>query len=131
MSKELIILQKVEDMAVYAYLCIEQFPKSHKFTLGERFQSLIFEIISLIVTCNRRYHKKTTLQELDIRLDTLRSLVRIAKTLKVLPFHKYEHWAKLNDEIGRLLGGWIRSMGGAGKEGPQQVSDEGVALDGA
>lgn len=36
MSKDLIILQKTEDMAVYAYQCIEQFPRGYKFTLGER-----------------------------------------------------------------------------------------------
>lgn len=112
MPNELIILQKVEDMATYAYHCIEQFPKSHKFTLGERLQILLEEIMVLIITCNKRYHKKTTLQDLDIRLDTLRSFVRIAKSLKVLPFHKYEHWSELNDEIGRLLGGWIKSMEG-------------------
>ncbi|MBU6429828.1 MAG: diversity-generating retroelement protein Avd [Cyanobacteria bacterium REEB65] len=110
MAKELILLQKVEDMATYAYHCIEQFPKAYKFTLGEQLQHVILDLLSLIITCNKRYHKKTTLQEIDIRLDTLRSLVRMAKDLKILPFHKYEHWARLDDEIGRLLGGWIRSM---------------------
>jgi len=112
MVRDLVILQKVEDMATYAYLCIEQFPKSHKFTLGERIQVLIQEIMQLIIACNKRYHKKTTFQELDIHLELLRSLVRVAKSLKILPFHKYEHWAALNDEIGRLLGGWIKSMEG-------------------
>ena len=112
MAKELVILQKVEDMAAYAYLCIEQFPKSHKFTIGERIQALMQEIIQLIIACNKKYHKKTTFQEIDIHLEALRSFVRIAKSLKILPFHKYEHWSALNDEIGRLLGGWIRSMDG-------------------
>ena len=110
MAKELVILQKVEDMAAYAYLCIEQFPKSHKFTIGERIQMLIQEIMQLIIACNKKYYKKTTFQEIDIHLEALRSFVRIAKSLKILPFHKYEHWASLNDEIGRMLGGWIKAM---------------------
>ena len=110
MSSELIILQKTEDMAAYAYQCIEQFPKTYRFTLGERLQIVTEDLISLIITCNRRYHKKTTFQELDIRLDTLRSMVRIAKQLKVLPFNRYEQWAARNDEIGRLIGGWLRSL---------------------
>jgi|1048.fasta_scaffold21872_2 hypothetical protein len=116
MSKDLIILQKTEDMAVYAYQCIEQFPKGYKFTLGERIQIQIEELISIIITCNRRYHKKTTLHELDVRLDTLRIMVRMARTLKILPFNRYEHWAGLNDEIGRLIGGWIRSFEGPPRE---------------
>ena len=37
-------------------------------------------------------------------------MVRIAKQLKVLPFNRYEQWAARNDEIGRLIGGWLRSL---------------------
>ena len=36
--------------------------------------------------------------------------LRIAKQLKILPFNRYEHWAARNDEIGRLIGGWLRSL---------------------
>jgi len=60
--------------------------------------------------CNKRYHKKTTLQDLDAELDLLRCQVRAAKALGYLDIRKYEHWAKLNDEIGRMIGGWIKSM---------------------
>lgn len=70
----------------------------------------LWNLLRLIVVCNKKYFKKTTLQELDAEIDLLRSQVRLAKDLGYLDFRRYEHWSRLNDEIGRMLGGWIKAM---------------------
>lgn len=50
------------------------------------------------------------MQDVDVQLDLLRSQVRISKDLTYLPFSKYEHWSKLLDELGRMIGGWFKSL---------------------
>lgn len=40
----------------------------------------------------------------------LRSLVRMAHSLKYLSLKAYEKWARQVDEIGRMAGGWIKAM---------------------
>ena len=70
----------------------------------------MFDAAQRLIVCNKRYHKKTTLQELDAELDLLRAQVRLAQQLGWLDFRKYEHWATLLDEVGRMIGGWIKSM---------------------
>jgi four helix bundle protein len=107
--EELQILQKTYDMVQYGYVCLRQFPKSEKFALAAEIKGVMARLLRLIVRANKRYHKKTTLQDVDIELATLRTYVRLAKDLKFLPFRKYENWAKMLDEIGRMLGGWIKS----------------------
>lgn len=97
-------------MISYGYVALRQFPKFERFVLGAEMRQSMWGLLRLIVVCNKRYFKKTTLQELDAELDLLRSQVRIAKDLGYLDFKKYEHWAMLNDEIGRMLGGWIKSL---------------------
>lgn len=110
---DLLIRQRVEAMIEYAYVAMRLFPKSERHVLCAEIRRTVLELLRLVVVCNKRYHKKTTLQELDAELDLLRCQVRLAKNLGFLDMKKYEHWAKLNDEIGRMIGGWVRSLGDA------------------
>jgi len=108
---DLLIRQKCEAMIVYGYVALRQFPKFERHVLAAEIRVSMLGLLRLIVVCNKRYHKKTTLQDLDAELDLLRCQVRLGKELGYLDFQKYETWAKLNDEIGRMIGGWIKSMG--------------------
>jgi four helix bundle protein len=108
--EDLKIRQKCEDMIHYAYIAVRQFPKAEKFTLVSEIKMTMWRLLRLIITCNRRYYKKTILQELDTELDVLRSQIRLAMELKFLSFKKYETWSRLLDEIGRMIGGWMKSI---------------------
>jgi four helix bundle protein len=110
---DLLIRQKTEAMIAYAYVALRQFPKWERHVLAAELRQTLWSLLRLIVVCNKRYYKKTTLQDLDAEIDLLRSQVRLAKELGYLDFRKYEHWSKLNDEIGRMIGGWIKAMGGS------------------
>jgi hypothetical protein len=44
----------------------------------------------------------------NLKLEQLRYLVRLATDLKFLDPRRYEHAARAIDEIGRLVGGWLR-----------------------
>jgi hypothetical protein len=109
---DLEIRRKCEAMVEYGYVALRQFPKFERHVLAAEMRGAMWALLRLIIVCNKRYHKKTTLQELDAELDLLRTQVRMARALGYLDFKKYEIWAKLNDEIGRMVGGWIKSMAG-------------------
>ena len=107
---DLLIRQKIDAMIEYGYVSLRQFPKHEKFVLGAEMRKSMWNLLRLVIICNKRYFKKTTLQDVDVELDLLRSQVRLSKSLEYIDFKKYEHWALMNDEIGRLLGGWIKSL---------------------
>lgn len=107
---DLLVRQKCEAMIQYGYVALRQFPTFERHVLAAEIRTSMLGLLRLIVVCNKRYHKKTTLQDLDAELDLLRCQVRLAKELGYLDFKKYETWAKLNDEIGRMVGGWIKSL---------------------
>lgn len=115
MSEELIIKRKTEEMIQYGYICLGHFPKTERHTLAAEIKTAMFQVLRLIITTQKRYHKKTTLSELDIALELLKSLVRLAKDLTFLPFRQYEHWQRQNAEIGKMLGGWIKSANASGQ----------------
>ena len=104
------VQQRVYDMMLYAYPALEQFPKSQKFSLAQDMKHCMDKIIRLVITANKKYTKKTTLQELDVEIAALKVYVRLAADLKYLPLKKYEVWSGQLVEIGKMVGGWIRSQ---------------------
>lgn len=108
--KDLHVAQKVEDMIQYGYIACRHFPKSERHVLSQELRLSMWRLLRLVIICSKRYHKKTTLQELDAELELLRREIRLAKDIGVLPFKKYEVWSYKLDEIGRMVGGWLRNL---------------------
>lgn len=108
-TEELKIIQKTYDMIQYGYNAISQFPKSEKYALGTDMKRCMHQILELTIVCQKKYYKKTTLQELDVEVTKLKAYTRLAKDLGFLSFKKYEVWSGLNVEIGKMVGGWIKS----------------------
>ena len=49
------------------------------------------------------------LAEVDKSLIRLRAYLRLSRDLKLLSSGQYEHASRMAAEVGRLLGGWIKS----------------------
>ena len=105
----LIIYQKIYDLVLYTFPIIGRFPKSQKFVLGQQIENCLLEIGKLIIYANKLKDKKFKLYEIDIELEKLRFLIRLAKDLKFISIDRYGNFCKLVDEVGRLLGGWLKS----------------------
>nr|BDD46273.1 hypothetical protein 2 [Pseudomonadaceae bacterium] len=112
---DLKIRRKCEDMIAYGYGVLKQFPKAERHVLSQEIRTTMWALLRLIIVCNRRYFKKTTMQDLDAELDLLRGQIRIAQKLGFLPFKNYEVWSRHLDEIGRMVGGWFKSLNEKGR----------------
>lgn len=95
---------------MYGYQALKQFPKHEKHALGAEIRRSMLELQRLIITAFKRYHKKTTLTDLDIELAILKRRVRLAKDLRYLDIKRYQLWTEQLVELGRMIGGWIRSV---------------------
>ena len=109
-KEDLHIQQKIYDMILYAYPALEQMPKSQKFSLAQDMKHCMDKIMRLTISANKKYTKRTTLQELDVEVAALKVYLRIAYDLRYLPPKKYEVWSGMMVEIGKMVGGWIRSQ---------------------
>jgi hypothetical protein len=97
-------------MMQYAYGALAQYPKSEKFALVADIKKCMHRILEHEVEASKKYYKKTTLQELDVDVTILKYYIRLSHDLKFLPNKKYEIWAGMVTEIGRILGGWLKSV---------------------
>ena len=108
----MLIQQKIEDMILYGNKALLGFPRAERYAMAADIKRSMYALYRLVVAANKKYFKKTTLQDADVELAILRNFIRLAanKELRYLPINKYENWAKMLDEIGRMLGGWIKAM---------------------
>ena len=111
-KEDLKILQKIFDMMDYAYPALAQYPKSEKFGLVTDIKHCMDILLERCIEAQKKYYKKTTLQDMDVELMKLRAYIRLSFQLEFLPMKKYEIWAGMLVEIGKMLGGWIKTVNG-------------------
>lgn len=62
----LLILGKIEDMMLYAYPVLNAYPKYERFVLAADIKRCMDQAMERTIEANKKYYKKTTLQELDV-----------------------------------------------------------------
>jgi hypothetical protein len=107
--EKLIIFQKSYDCFLYLHIAIKNFPKSEKFVLAADIKNTFFDMLMLFITANKLQDRRKILIEADVKLDILRFQLRVAKDLQFLKLKQYEILAANLSEIGKMLGGWIKS----------------------
>jgi four helix bundle protein len=109
--EELTIYQRQYDLILYAFPIINGFPKGQRFVLGQQIQNCLLDIAKLIVQANKqRTNRLPILAQADIEIEKLRLLIRLAKDLRMVSVKQYGTLAERINEIGRLLGGWLKSQ---------------------
>jgi len=109
-TSDFMMLQKILDMMEYAYIALRQFPKSEKYALATDIKHCMDLILGYAITAQKRYYKRTTLQEMDVEIAKLRTYIRLAYNLKFISMDKYQNWSDMVVEIGRMLGGWLKTV---------------------
>jgi hypothetical protein len=108
--KNLIIFQKHYDLMLYSFPIIGRFPKNQRYVLGQQIENMMLDIGKLIVHANKLKQKKGKLFEIDIELEKLRMLIRLAMDLKMISPARFGLLSEKIDEIGKLLGGWLKAL---------------------
>lgn len=87
-------------------------PKQDRFTIFERSEAAILEVLECIMQASgeSKKEKLPTLERGSLKLNMLRVFVRLMKDIKTIDGKKYMNAEAAIDEIGRMLGGWIRSI---------------------
>ena len=85
-----------------------QFPKHEKYLMANKVRELGYEIFEAAITVNKRFHKKTTMSDLNVKHEVLRQFVNLAFELKYIDAQKHRVSQLKIDEVGKLIGTWIK-----------------------
>lgn len=108
------------EMTKLLNIYLNHFPAAERYGLAQRIRQSCYEVYELMIEAQKRYQKKTTLTNLDIKHETLRMLVRLAfelgyfrhaaradKDPDALAAKRYLAISQRIDEVGKLIGGWM------------------------
>ncbi|MEO0348944.1 MAG: diversity-generating retroelement protein Avd [Cyanobacteria bacterium P01_A01_bin.15] len=110
MKKELPIVQKTYDLLKWYVPILNKLPREHKFLLGDRMITGLYELMEGLVLARYSSDKLPRLQVLNGRLDLLRHQTRLLLDFELMSVKRYEYAGQLLNDIGRELGGWIRQQ---------------------
>lgn len=105
------IFKKTYDLYKIFYSYRGTITKQDRHTIYQRCENLILELIESILIASQLYKAEKTpiLEKVSVKLNFLRVFLRLMKEVKIIDNRKYATLEELVDEIGRMLGGWIRS----------------------
>ena len=89
---------------------LDNFPRSQKFLLGDRLQTLALDVIESLIDATYTKAPHATLKRVNLLLEKQRVLVRVAYNLRYLDVRRYEFAGRKLDEIGQSVGGWLKTL---------------------
>jgi len=112
MQNEIPIIQKVYDFYRELYLIIPAMPKFDRHVIGAKIQNTCLELLENLLAASHtnKQNKVKFLAKAAIKLDLLKILLRLSEDTKTLQTKKYLVLSEKLQEIGRMLGGWIKSL---------------------
>ena len=105
-----LIITKFYDFLLYLLPQVAKFPRSERYLLGERLETISFEVQELLLEACYTREKLHLLQKVNVKLEQARYYVRLSKDLKLLSLNCYENLSKMLNEIGVQLGGWMKQQ---------------------
>jgi four helix bundle protein len=109
--EELPIFVKWIDFLKWLFLTTDKFPKKARFTFAERINNLALDIVGDLIEARYTKNKVHHLKAANLRLEKLRVLLRICYESQFLSHKGHEHAMYSINEVGKMLGGWMRTSG--------------------
>lgn len=109
--EKLVLERKVEDLLNRdLYPMLKKFPKAEKFSLCQEIKTCCYEMLRFTLLANGVKSKRRTYQEhIDANQKLLLVLLSVACEQKYITRKKLEYLQGKLFEIGRILGGWMKS----------------------
>ena len=85
-----------------------KFPKDERFRLAKRIDDALFDFHKSLNQAIYEKQADVHLRQADLHLQLMRSYLRLAVELKYSSPDQFRNAAEHLDEIGRLLGGWMK-----------------------
>lgn len=105
------IFKKTYDLYKLLYGHRLDVAKQDRYAIWQRSEDCILDVIEKILLASQlsKQDKLPHLEQASVRLNLTRVFVRLMKDTKIIDNRKYVAIESEIDEVGRMLGGWIKS----------------------
>ena len=86
-----------------------KFPREQRFVVAQRLQNTALDYMECLYMATDGMQQVQALRRADIKLKQLRFYLRLSHDLQLINLRRFEHASKLVEELGRLLGAWLKN----------------------
>ena len=106
------IFNRLYNLLCFWYSHTKKIPKFDRYTIAQKIFDILLETLLIIQQAQfqKPYQKKLTLEKASQSLGTVKILIRLTHDLNIVDQKKYLYLEKNLQEIGCMLGGWIKSL---------------------
>lgn len=109
---ELPIFIKWLDYLKWLLQTVEKFPKRCRATFTDRMINMGFDVVEDLTEARYTRNKIVTLRRANLTIEKLRLMTRIAFESRLLSQQSYKHAVYSMNEVGKMLGGWLKQQEG-------------------
>jgi len=106
--KESPIFTRTYDLLRWLIPLTVKFPRQQRFVLAEAVQRTALQFQERLIEAARAPDPLPVLRQADTDLTKLRLYLRLCRDLDLMSINQYAHVAQMVNEVGRLLGGWMK-----------------------
>jgi len=89
---------------------IAKFPRNQRYTLGDRTENKLFEILELLIEAQYSKEKIGPLKKANLEVEQARYLFRLSFDLRLINVRAYTLCAQHLSSIGAQVGGWLKQQ---------------------
>lgn len=104
------IFARTYDFVAWLIPLTIKFPRGQRFVMAGTLQREAIRFQELLIEASHKREKQDLLLSADAELDKVRTHLRMSLEMGLLQSGQYEHAARLMTEIGKLLGGWMKTV---------------------
>lgn len=113
MKQDFIVYTKMLEVVLWSFEKINTFPKKQRFVLGQQIENSALGALRYIIEANNAREImliQEKLQQLNVELEVLRSLYRVAFEVRFIKASSLGYITKKIDEVGRIGGSWQKKI---------------------
>ena len=104
------VLTRTSDFLCWFLPKIEKFPRNYKFLFGDRIVKIELDLLERLIEAYYSKDKIRNLRLANIEIEKLRQLMAVCVQMKFLSVQQLEFATRELNQIGALVGGWIRQQ---------------------
>lgn len=118
------VIAKTDDFLLWFLPKIEKFPRNYKFLFGDRLVTIQLRLLEQLIEAYYRKDRLGNLRAANLEVEKLRHLLKLCASLKFISLAQLEFATRALNEIGSMIGGWLKHHAQQQQQQPQGPRDE-------
>ena len=100
---ELVAYQKAYDFMLWVFQKTDAFPKSKRFTIGQRLENALLDLVTGLYMVQYSSKSKKEILHISEIFDNVKLLLKISYDARLIGHKSFSHAVKQSDEIGAMM----------------------------